>query len=488
MAITFPNSPSSGDTHTTSNGLQYTYDGEKWTTIGTNSAGTWTRTGTTVSLTTAGDDLNVDSGTLFVDSSTNNVGIGTTSPSVLLELKSTEPYIQFTDTAAASGYSRIMATHQGALVLSADESNSVGSSHLRFDVDATERMRIDSSGNLFIGGTTAATADIALNANGSATLTGAIISGGDPNDGGAVGCKILNTGIIQAARSSGASAVWIGYTQGVTAPTSRINGDGSATFAGSIIAGENGVSSSDEYFRWQPNGGVTVNNPTGTSAVFQTYDGSSADFTSKIFANGSATFNSGNTTINSAGQITTRRTDSSNSNFGVWVGQHYDGTNTSVIYQDGSASFAGALSKGSGSFKISHPLPAKTETHHLVHSFIEGPQADLIYRGYVDLVDGQATVNIDTAGRMTEGTFEVLCTNVSCFTSNESDWTAVKGSVTGNVLTITAQDATATSKVSWMVVGERKDQHMLDTEWTDDAGRVITEPEKVVEVEEETEE
>ena len=75
-AITFPNSPSSGDTHTAGNGIVYTYDGEKWTSIGTNSAGTWTRSGTTVSLTTAGDDLNVDSGTLFVDASANSVGIG----------------------------------------------------------------------------------------------------------------------------------------------------------------------------------------------------------------------------------------------------------------------------------------------------------------------------------------------------------------------------------------------------------------------------
>ena len=63
MAITFPNSPSSGDTHTSSNGLQYTYDGEKWTTIGTNSAGTWTRTGTTVALTTATDDLSANTAT-----------------------------------------------------------------------------------------------------------------------------------------------------------------------------------------------------------------------------------------------------------------------------------------------------------------------------------------------------------------------------------------------------------------------------------------
>ena len=39
-----------------------------------------------------------------------------------------------------------------------------------------------------------------------------------------------------------------------------------------------------------------------------------------------------------------------------------------------------------------------------------------------------------------------------------------------------------------MVVGERKDQHMIDTDWTDASGRVITEPEKVVEAVEETEE
>ena len=94
----------------------------------------------------------------------------------------------------------------------------------------------------------------------------------------------------------------------------------------------------------------------------------------------------------------------------------------------------------------------------------------------VDLVDGTATVNVDTAGRMTQGTFVALCTNVSCFTSNETDWTAVKGSISGNILTITAQDNTSTATVSWMVVGERKDQHMKDTNWTDDNGRVITEP------------
>jgi len=155
-------------------------------------------------------------------------------------------------------------------------------------------------------------------------------------------------------------------------------------------------------------------------------------------------------------------------------------TNTAVtermrIAASGAVSVTGAFSKGSGSFKIDHPLDAKKDTHHLVHSFIEGPQADLIYRGKVDLVDGSATVNLDTVATMSAGTFVSLNTNVQCFTSNESGWTAVKGSVAGNVLTITAQ-ASCTDTVSWMVVGERCDKHMLDTEWTDDNGKVIVEP------------
>ena len=139
----------------------------------------------------------------------------------------------------------------------------------------------------------------------------------------------------------------------------------------------------------------------------------------------------------------------------------------------------GSLSKNSGSFKIDHPV--KPDTHHLVHSFVEGPQADNLYRGKVTLTDGQATVNLDEAGRMTEGTFVALNGNVQCFTTNEDGWTQVRGSVSGNILTIEAQDPACVDEVSWLVIGERHDQHMIDTEWTDENGRVITEPEKTPE-------
>jgi hypothetical protein len=147
-----------------------------------------------------------------------------------------------------------------------------------------------------------------------------------------------------------------------------------------------------------------------------------------------------------------------------------------TIANNGNVVIAGALSKGSGSFRIKHPLASKKNTHQLVHSFIEGPQADLIYSGEVTLVDGKAIINIDEAATMTEGTFEALNRNIRVFTSNETSWDNVRGKVIGNILTIESQNTESTDKISWMVIGERQDEHMMDTDWTDNNGKVIVEP------------
>jgi hypothetical protein len=142
----------------------------------------------------------------------------------------------------------------------------------------------------------------------------------------------------------------------------------------------------------------------------------------------------------------------------------------------GNVTIRGSLSKGSGSFRIKHPLASKKNTHQLVHSFIEGPQADLIYSGGVALVNGRAVINIDEVATMTEGTFEALCRNIRVFTSNETSWDAVRGKVEGNILTIECQNIESTDEVSWLVIGERQDEHMFETEWTDANGKVIVEP------------
>lgn len=156
------------------------------------------------------------------------------------------------------------------------------------------------------------------------------------------------------------------------------------------------------------------------------------------------------------------------------------GTLAIGVNSSGSVNVPGALSKGSGSFRIPHPLPALSGTHDLVHSFVEAPQADNIYRGKATLVAGASestvSVNIDTAAGMTDGTFVLLNRDVQAFTSNEDSPCGVYSSISGNVLTITGEHADCDHVVSWMVIGERQDQHMYDTAWTDVDGRVIVEP------------
>lgn len=159
----------------------------------------------------------------------------------------------------------------------------------------------------------------------------------------------------------------------------------------------------------------------------------------------------------------------------------YLGTAMTFNRSTGAIAVIGALSKGSGSFRIDHPLPEKEGTHQLVHSFIEGPQVDLIYRGKVALVNGTAQINIDEKFGMTAGTFVALCRDTQCFTSNEQGWHRVRGSVAGAVLTIECEEATCTDTVSWMVIGERQDKHIMNTDWTDENGKVILEPVKPAE-------
>jgi hypothetical protein len=139
----------------------------------------------------------------------------------------------------------------------------------------------------------------------------------------------------------------------------------------------------------------------------------------------------------------------------------------------------GALSKTSGTFRIDHPLDHLSKSHDLVHSFIEGPYADLIYRGEVLLENGCASVNLDEHSRMTQGTFEKLNRNITCFTSNETGWTPVKGYVEENILYIKSLDKDCNDKVSWLVIGERKDKDIYEVDWTDDDGRVQTEQSKL---------
>jgi hypothetical protein len=107
-----------------------------------------TSVGTLTVLTGGTGDLNWDSGTLFVDSSANAVGIGTSSPSGNLHVSSSGDTIARITSADGNG----------AFLDLGDASDPDGGrivydsgSNLGFSTASTERMRIDSSGNVGIG-------------------------------------------------------------------------------------------------------------------------------------------------------------------------------------------------------------------------------------------------------------------------------------------------------------------------------------------------
>jgi hypothetical protein len=139
----------------------------------------------------------------------------------------------------------------------------------------------------------------------------------------------------------------------------------------------------------------------------------------------------------------------------------------------GNMSIAGALSKGSGTFDIPHPV--KGGDWRLRHSFIEGPQADLIYRGTVTLSGGSGTIDLDTASHMTDGTWEALCRDPWAMVASSGN--AVEWSLSGKTLTVTSD--TADAVCSWMVMAERQDDHMKDVSTiADPDGHLIVEYEK----------
>ena len=187
--------------------------------------------------------------------------------------------------------------------------------------------------------------------------------------------------------------------------------------------------------------------------------------------------------FNSAGTLVAEirsATEGSGNNAAHWELRTHSGSafaNRMRVRSNGTVQVFGALSKGSGSFEIPHPLESKKDSHLLRHSFIEGPQCDNIYRGTVDLVSGTATVDLDAKFTMTNGTFVALNRNVQVFTTNESDWDNVKGSVVGNTLTITCQNSSSNATVSWLVVGERQDDNIKSSTITNNDGKLILEPE-----------
>jgi hypothetical protein len=107
-------------------------------------------------LTVTGD-LTVDTNSLYVDSTNNRVGIGTTSPSQELHIVSTQPSLLLED--SDNNGQALIDVSGGNINISADPTGAVASSNIDFLVDNSQAVRIDSAGDFMVGTTSEVISD-----------------------------------------------------------------------------------------------------------------------------------------------------------------------------------------------------------------------------------------------------------------------------------------------------------------------------------------
>jgi hypothetical protein len=134
----------------------------------------------------------------------------------------------------------------------------------------------------------------------------------------------------------------------------------------------------------------------------------------------------------------------------------------------------GAFSATTKAFKINHPID---ENKWLYHSSIEGPAADLIYRGTARLENGSASIGIDSVSRMTYGTFHALTKKPQLFLQNNQTFDRVKGYVESGSVFIVCEDAGSNALIDWTVIAERNDAEVLTSEQYGADGNYV--PEKM---------
>jgi len=450
-----------------------------------------------------------------MDTSTSgNVGIGTTTPVAILDVYGSfrilnKPYI------ALTGGTGIEMIYDSGGSLTCGTRSSTGTL-------TTATMGYSGLSHTFYTGTSAATTAVTITNTGTLVCAGNIMSNGTvlPVSSGSVwatnGTAILYTaGNVSLARNRlvfSSASVPNDFNHSIFNNANNLDAEGA--FDGFKYNGYDG-----HWFRVANASGAVPTTAMFINVSGQIGIGTTTTFSNQLLIHGGNAISGislGNFNTTGAGvkyigitASTNGTLISANSGFsGITFGGPNDGGGTSGYLAFHTHSFGvasnermridkngnvgigiatpsstlqvnGSLAKSSGTFDIAHPLYPDTD-QRLVHSFIEGPRCDLIYRGKTSLVNGMAVVDINKECThnpecaMDEGTFEALCDNAECFLQNKSGFGRVIGSISGATLTITAEHADCNDTIVWMVIAERADPYIKTWDRTNLDGHLIT--------------
>ena len=213
-------------------------------------------------------DVPNNSSTLYLKTG-GNVGIGTSNPTTPLEIVSSDNTLLYLNSSTASVYLRL------------DDANSTNGNFIgattddmHFWTNNTERMRIDSSGNVQIGaGTRFGKFDI-LNVGGSGTnfIVGAGSNGDNYYTSGTSGIQVFRTGSTERMRIGSAGQIGIGGANyGTSGQVLTSNGSSSAPSWQTPSTGDiTGVTAGSYMTGGGTSGTVTLNANASVNATANT--------------------------------------------------------------------------------------------------------------------------------------------------------------------------------------------------------------------------
>jgi hypothetical protein len=131
-------------------GLVFGDDGEKIEGDGTDLTIASSATLNVNTGSSSGNDLKVNTSQLVVEGDTGRVGVGTATPSQQIHISGATPIIQMTDTDTGADSLITASNATGSLKIQCDNNNETGSSTFEVDIDGSQRMKVDSTGDMTI--------------------------------------------------------------------------------------------------------------------------------------------------------------------------------------------------------------------------------------------------------------------------------------------------------------------------------------------------